>query len=80
MTRYLPSTSTLGQPTTTSYSWDAIYRPTPRPITMSHDEKRLVDQPPVAEVKQLKFFKGSDEGREGRNGEKGEKQYWRDEL
>jgi hypothetical protein len=47
---------------------------------MSHDEKRLVDQPPVAEVKQLKFFKGSDEGREGRNGEKGEKQYWRDEL
>jgi hypothetical protein len=76
--RYLPSTSLLGQPTTTSYTWDKIYRPTPRPITMEHDEKRLVDAP-VPE-KELKFFKGSDEGREGRKGAKVEKQYWRDEL
>ena len=76
--RYAPSTATVGQPTTTSYTWDKIYRPTPRPITMEHDEKRLVDAP-VPE-KELKFFKGSDEGREGKNGEKVEKQYWRDEL
>jgi ribonuclease T2 len=76
--RYLPSTSLLGQPTTTSYTWDKIYRPTPRPITMEHDERRLVDVP-VPE-KELKFFKGSDEGREGRKGANIEKQYWRDEL
>jgi len=45
---------------------------------MEHDEKRLVDQP--TPEKELKFFKGSDQGREGRNGEKVEKQFWRDEL
>jgi len=76
--RYLPSTSLLGQPATTSYTWDKIYRPTPRPITMEHDERRLVDVP-VPE-KELKFFKGSDEGREDRKGANVEKQYWRDEL
>jgi hypothetical protein len=46
---------------------------------MSHDEERLVYSP-EKEVGQLKFFKGSDEGREERGEKKGEKQYWRDEL
>lgn len=85
--RYPPSTSSLPA-TTTSHTWDEIYRPTPRAITKSHDESRLAPNPhpypdsraqPVPK-KQLGFFKGSDEEREGKKEGNVEKQYWRDEL
>lgn len=62
-------------------------RPTPRPITMSHDESRLYYNPVVEEVAparedplRLKIFKSGDEKREGSKGNRAEKAFYRDEL
>ncbi|GMK59440.1 hypothetical protein CspeluHIS016_0800460 [Cutaneotrichosporon spelunceum] len=53
-------------PLPTSTTWDPIYRPSMRPITLSHDENRRVkydDEGPAQ--KQLGFFKREDERRAG---------------
>jgi len=74
---YPPSTTL--PPTTTSYAWDDIHRPTPRPITLSHDESKVY-QPVRGDPEQLKFFKGTDEVREGQKEGLAGRQFWRDEL
>lgn len=80
--------------TTTEAAWDPIYRPTPRPITLSNDDSRLYYPAAGAEPttqsgeddlkerlnpKQLKFFKGADESREHKPDNLGRK-FGRDEL
>jgi hypothetical protein len=59
MFRYAPST-VLPSPTTSS--WDPVYRPTMRPITLSHDANRQVryDEDVQAKKKKLVFFKQKD--------------------
>lgn len=68
-------------PTSTS-TWDPVYRPTMRPITLSHDESRQVkyddDQPKKETKKKLGFFKNKDQRR--MKGEHGHDAYARDEL
>lgn len=68
------------RPTSTT-TWDPIYRPTMRPITLSHDENKRVkydDEDPKEKKKKLGFFKGQDARRA--NGEHGHDKYARDEL
>jgi hypothetical protein len=87
---YRPTTRT---PTITSINtFDAIHRPTPRPITMSNDESRLYygredqeDEKPVPiDKKVLKFFTGKEGLRAGRDadgdGAERQRKYSRDEL
>lgn len=94
--RYPPSASaTLNtwRSTTTEAAWDPIYRPTPRPITLSNDDSRLYYPAAGAEPttrggedlaerlnpKKLSFFKGADESREHKPDNLGRK-FGRDEL
>ncbi|ORY33994.1 ribonuclease T2-like protein [Naematelia encephala] len=76
---YQPST-TLPRPTTT-YAWDPLIRPSPRPITLSHDESKVYYQQPQRDTPQkLGFFKGTDEERDDAKGEKAGRRFVRDEL
>lgn len=79
---YPPAAVVQATPTT----WDPIYRPTMRPITLSHDENKRVkydDEEPApegveGEKKKLGFFKGQDKRRA--SGDHGHDKYARDEL
>ena len=82
---YPVSTSFIAKTTTTN-TFDPIYRPTPRPITKSHDESRLYyQQHSEQEVKRedprkLGIFKAKAEEREEQKMERPHAAYWRDEL
>ncbi|KAK4684459.1 hypothetical protein P7C73_g5714, partial [Tremellales sp. Uapishka_1] len=73
-----PSTTTTPEPTPV-HTWDPVFRPSPRPITLSHDESKQY-QYDQEETKKLGFFKDSDEGREGGKEGRRVKQWHRDEL
>ncbi|BEI84155.1 hypothetical protein CcaverHIS002_0407590 [Cutaneotrichosporon cavernicola] len=70
---YPPSTV----PLPTSTTWDQIYRPTMRPITLSYDENKRVKYDDEPKQKKLGFFKDHDARRAG--GDHGHDKY-RDEL
>lgn len=80
---YPPSQSL---PTPSSVTWDPLLRPTPRPITLSHDESRMYytagsDEDGGREnPKKLGLFKAGDEEREERKSGRAEKRFLRDEL
>lgn len=81
---YPPAAVIQATPTT----WDPIYKPTMRPITLSHDESRRVKyddekeeeagEGKMRQKKKLGFFKRQDQRRAG--DEHGHEQYARDEL
>ncbi|KAL7421859.1 hypothetical protein Q5752_003630 [Cryptotrichosporon argae] len=80
---YPPST-TRARPTQTA-NWDPIYRPSPRPITLDHDESRQYKyandhEAPQGKAEQLKIFKKHDDGREAGKEALPDKKFWRDEL
>ena len=83
-TSYPPST-TIPRPTETA-TWDPIHRPTPRPITLSHDESKMYYRPgdddaaPREDPRKLKVFKAGDEGKEARGVKGAAKAFYRDEL
>ncbi|KIS01139.1 hypothetical protein L804_01008 [Cryptococcus deuterogattii 2001/935-1] len=61
---YQPSTR-RPLPSTTA-TWDRIFRPSPRPITLSHDESKLYYRTQVPDDlrQKLALFKGYDQGKE----------------
>ncbi|KGB74534.2 hypothetical protein CNBG_0372 [Cryptococcus deuterogattii R265] len=77
---YQPSTR-RPLPSTTA-TWDRIFRPSPRPITLSHDESKLYYRTQVPDDlrQKLALFKGYDQGKEEEKVERAEKKFLRDEL
>lgn len=68
-------------PSSARATWDPVYRPSMRPITLSHDEAKQVKYTEAVDQKKkkLKFFKGKDERRAA--GPHGHDEYaGRDEL
>ncbi|WVN88232.1 uncharacterized protein L203_103433 [Cryptococcus depauperatus CBS 7841] len=77
---YQPSTI-RPMPTETA-TWDPIFRPSPRPITLSHDESKLYYKSiAVADPrKKLKLFREYDQEKEEEKEDRAERKFWRDEL
>ncbi|OXG41765.1 hypothetical protein C359_03181 [Cryptococcus neoformans Bt120] len=63
-------------------TWDRIFRPSPRPITLSHDESKLYYRTQVPDDlrQKLALFKGYEQGKEEGKIERADKKFWRDEL
>ena len=76
--------STTRPTATPSHTWDPITRPTPRAITLDHDESKMAYLPeqaaPQHDPRRLGVFKMGDEEREERKEEKESRRYVRDEL
>ncbi|RXK36427.1 hypothetical protein M231_06330 [Tremella mesenterica] len=75
---YPPSTTL--PPMTTSYTWDPLTRPTPRPITLSYDESKVYTPGLELNPKRLRAFKDYEEERLEEKESKVIRQYPRDEL
>ncbi|EIW70657.1 hypothetical protein TREMEDRAFT_68158 [Tremella mesenterica DSM 1558] len=67
-------------PMTTSYTWDPLTRPTPRPITLSYDESKVYTPGLELNPKRLRAFKDYEEERLEEKESKVIRQYPRDEL
>ncbi|ODO08050.1 hypothetical protein I350_03633 [Cryptococcus amylolentus CBS 6273] len=76
---YQPSTA-RPVPTETA-SWDSILRPSPRPITLSHDESKVYRaQQPADPRQKLAMFKEGDAEKDEWREERAQKKFVRDEL
>ncbi|WVQ72611.1 hypothetical protein IAR50_002169 [Cryptococcus sp. DSM 104548] len=77
---YHPSTA-RPVPTDTA-SWDSILRPSPRPITLSHDESKVYyrAQQPADPRQKLAMFKEGDSEKDEWKEERAQKKFGRDEL